>query len=179
MGVAAVPILIATTVAAAGVSAYGAVQQGRAQQYAAEFEAKQAENNAKIAEYQAQDAARRGDEEAQNVQRAYAQRIAAGRLGFASGNVLLDNGSAGLWQTGTEVSREADLAQVRTNTAMDIWGLKTQGQNYISQAGMSRAAGRNARTGAGLSAAGSLLGAAGTSAGLYFSAPTRFGGAGG
>lgn len=161
-------VLLATTLAATAASAYGAVQSGKAQQYAAEFEAKQAENNAKLAEYQAEDAARRGEEEARQVQRAYAARIAAGRTGFAAGNVLLDNGSAGLWEVGTEKSREADLAQVRTNTAMDVWGLRTQGQNYLSQAGMSRASGQNARTAGNIAAGGSLLAGASTSARIYY-----------
>lgn len=159
--------------AAAGVSAYSSIQQGKAAQAEADYQAKVAENNATLADYQAQDAARRGEEEARAVQRAYAQRIAAGRTGFAAGNVALDSGSAGLWQVGTEDARAEDLATVKTNTALDVWGIKYQGTSLRSQAQALRIGGANARQGANLAAAGSLLGGASTAAAGYYQYSTR------
>jgi hypothetical protein len=161
------------SVAAAGMSAYGQYQQGKAADYQADYEAKVAENNAKVADYQAQDAARRGELEAQQIQRAYAARIAAGRTGFAAGNVALDSGSAGLWQVGNEEGRAEDLATSKTNTALDIWGIKYQGTNLRAQAGALRIGGANARAGANIGAAGSLLQGASSAAGAYYMYASR------
>lgn len=164
-------VLIASAVAsaaAAGVSAYGSYQQGKAAQYEADFQSKVADNNAKVADYQAQDAARRGEEDARRIQTAYAQRIGAGRAGFAAGNVALDSGSAGLWQVGTEQSRAEDLATSKQNTAMDVWGLKYQGTSLRAQSDALHIGGRNAQQGYNMQAAGSLLQGASTAASSYY-----------
>lgn len=139
--------------ASAGLSAYGAYQQSRANQERAKYDAAVAENNAKLAEFEAEDALSRGAAAAGRKHAEYAQlrgkqvaTMAASGLDFASGTglALLDDAA---------YMEAVDVTNVRNASRREAWGARVQRNNYRSAAAMNRAA----------AAAENPLGAAATS----------------
>lgn len=142
------------TLAAAGISAYSSMQQGKVAQQVAN-------NNAKMAEYAAQDAQKRGEEEAAAVQRRAAALKSSQRAALAANGLDLSYGTAADLQDQTDFFGQADAATARTNASREAWRLRSGGQQEI-------AAGKAARSNANLAAAGSLLGGAGSVASKWY-----------
>lgn len=121
------PMIAAGVVGAAGLfQTYGAYQQ-------ANFEKDVANNNAKIAEYQAQDAQRRGEEEAMKVRR-QAQGLKSQQRAMIGGRgVDVSYGTAFDLQEQTDFFGDADAATVRLNAAKDAWTLRRQRDAFLAQ----------------------------------------------
>ena len=135
------------TVGGTVLSAGAAYQQGQA--------AKQtAENNAKMAEYAAQDAQKRGEEEATAIQRKGAALKSAQRVNLAAKGLDLGYGTAADLQDQTDFFTQSDVATTRTNAGREAWNSRARGQAMLSQ-------GRADATNAMLQAGGSLLSGAG------------------
>lgn len=146
--------IVGSSLAAAGISAYSAVQQGRAA-------ARTAENNAKMAEYAAQDAITRGEEDAIAAQRRAAALRSTQRTALAANGLDLSYGTAADLQDQVDFFGQADAATARTNASREAWRLRAGGQQEA-------AAGRAARSNANLQAAGTLLSTAGTVANKWY-----------
>lgn len=140
-------IALGATVGSGVMSAAGMYQQGQVQKQVAR-------NNATMAEYAAQDAQRRGEEEAIAVQRKAAGLKGAQRSLMAARGLDLGAGTAAEILDQTDFFGEQDASTTRFNAARDAWAYRAQKQDLLTQ---GRYAARNATQ----QSFGTLLGTAG------------------
>lgn len=140
-------LAIGASVGGTAMSAAGMVQQSKVQSQVAK-------NNAQMAEYAAQDASRRGEEEAAAVQRKGAALKSAQRVSLASKGLDLSYGTAADLQDQTDFFTQSDVATTRTNARREAWSTRARGQQALAQ---GRADALNSQ----YQAAGTLLGGAG------------------
>lgn len=147
------PTTIAMISAAASVgsgvmSAVGQYQQGQV--------AKQvARNNATMAEYAAQDAQRRGEEEAQAIQRKASQLSGTQRALMAARGLDLGVGTPAEILDQTDFFAEQDVNTSRFNASREAWSSRARGEQ-------ERLEGKYAARNANLQAFSTLLGTAGS-----------------
>lgn len=157
-----------TMLMAAGLGAqvFGSYQQAQAQRAQASYNARVAENNAVTAEYQAQDAKRRGDEEAAAIRRNADMLKGSQRASMAAKGLDLAEGTAQELQDQTDFFSMVDQTTARNNAAKDAWAARVQGANFRSSAAASRATARSiSPVGAGFT---TLLSGAGTVADKWY-----------
>lgn len=126
------------TVATGFISAKGQRDEGKYQKAIMD-------QNARIAEMQADDAIERGrsDEFAMrlNVRQVIgAQRASIGAQGIDVNDI---EGSAGHVQLSTRAQGELDALTIRNNAAREAWGYKVQAQDYTQQGKMVEFASKN------------------------------------
>jgi hypothetical protein len=132
-----------------GVMAAGSMyQQGQMQKQVAA-------NNATMAEYAALDAQRRGEQDAQSIQRKAAGLKGTQRAMMASRGLDLGTGTPAEILDQTDFFAETDVATARGNAARDAWSYRAQAQDLRQQGNF---AARNAN----LQAFSTLLGSAGS-----------------
>lgn len=150
------PTTIAMITMAAGtaVSAKAAYDQGQVAEATAR-------NNATMAEYAAQDAQRRGEEEAAAIQRKGAALKSSQRVGLAAKGLDLSYGTAADLQDQTDFFTQSDAATARTNAARESWNLRAQGQQRLA---LGKADALNSM----YAATGTLLGGAGQVADKWY-----------
>lgn len=141
-------IALGATVGSGVMAAGSAYQQGQVQKQVAA-------NNATMAEYAAQDAQRRGEEQVQAVQRKASQLKGAQRSMMASRGLDLGVGTSAEILDQTDFFADQDVATTRYNAARDAWSSRAQGQDMMTQ-------GRYAARNANQQAIGSLMGTAGS-----------------
>ncbi|OAE72607.1 hypothetical protein A7J71_11345 [Achromobacter insolitus] len=152
--------------AGAGASAAGATNSANAQRAGLNYQAEVAANNAQIAEWQAQDAIRQGQEQEQQSRLRYASTKGTQRAALAANGVALDEGSAVDILASTDYMNASDASTIQANAARAAWGYRTQGANYTDNANSLRAGASAISSG---SAAGmSLLGSAGQVASSWY-----------
>lgn len=130
----------------AGISAYGSYRQGMAEERAAKF-------NARMARMQAADAAVRGEEAADAIQREGSQIAASQAASQAAGSVGGAGVDAQALALSFEVARDADRA--RSQAVREAWGLRQEAREQKRR-------GKSAATAGKIGAAGALIGGAGT-----------------
>jgi hypothetical protein len=121
----------------------------------ANYNAKVADNNAQTAEYQAQDALRRGDQEAHAIRRDADRLKGTQRATMAARGVDLASGTAAELQDQTDFFSLTDQSTARHNAAKDAWSIRVGATNYRNEATMQRATAKSISP--GFAAAGSLL----------------------
>jgi hypothetical protein len=141
-------IALGATVGSGVMAAGSAYQQGQVQKQVAR-------NNATMAEYAAQDAQRRGEEDAAAISRKAAGLKGTQRSLMAARGLDLGVGTAAEIQDQTDFFGEADAATARFNASRDAWAYRAQGQDMMSQ---GKWAARNANA----QAFSTLLGTAGS-----------------
>ena len=149
------PTTIALTVAA--VSAYGGYQQAEAHNQAAEYNAKIADRNAQIADMQATQAGLIGRKEERQLRIGTGLLKGVQRSKIAGSGVLVDRGTPYDILADTTRTGEQDALALRYNTALDVWGLRTQASDFRSRAELSRLSKRNALFQGALSGGSSLV----------------------
>lgn len=112
-----------------------------------------ARNNAIMADYAAQDAQRRGEEEALAVRRKGAAVKSAQQVAQAAKGLDISYGTAADLTDQTDFFNQSDVATTRTNAAREAWNLRAQGQQALAK---GKADAMNAQA----QAFGSLLGGA-------------------
>lgn len=149
------------------VSAVGAHQQGEAAADAARYQAQVANNNAMIAEQNAQRASRVGAEKAAREGMKSRAMVGAAITGSAAAGLDVNSGSpADVIQTNRVIGR-LDQEQEVTNAAVTSYGYRAQGTNFTAEAGLDEAKAQQASIAGDVGAFGSLLGNAGSLAGKY------------
>lgn len=138
----------ALAVGSLATSAYGAYSSAQAEKGMARYQAAVAENNAKVAEYAAQDAQRRGEEEAIQIARRTAQDKGALRVQQAAAGLDLNNGTTAGLVDQVDFFGQVDQATARGNAGREAWAARVQGSNYRSEAGMQRTRASNINPGA-------------------------------
>ena len=139
--------------AGAGLNAYGQVQQGRAEQKAANMQAD-------LLEMQARDAIERGEFEAAKRRRGTKRLLGGQRALMAAQGLDLSVGTPADLQTETETIGALDALMIKTNAAREAWGFR-------GQAAMTRYEGRIRRRAANLQAFNTMLGGGASAAQTY------------
>lgn len=126
----------------------------------ADSQKKTAQYNAQVTETQAQDATRRGEQEAARVQREARLAQGAQRAGFAAkGLDITGDSSVSSAIEQTAFFGELDAVTARKNAEKEAWNLRARKSGYEAEA-------RNARP--GMAAATSLMSSAGSVASRWY-----------
>lgn len=97
-----------------------------------------AEANAKNADIQAADALRRGEKDAQEVQRRAAAFKSSQRVALAKNGLDLTYGTAADLQDQTDFFAQADADTVRSNARREAYARQSQSANFTAEAMASR-----------------------------------------
>jgi hypothetical protein len=155
-------IMAVAMVASAAQAANAANGQKQVMEYQSKVEA----NNAQVAEWQAQDAEKRGQEEGQRARRANSQLRGQQRASMAANGLDLNSGSALALLDDTEYFGAVDQQTVADNTRNEAWALRSRSQNFMAQSQLNKTGAENQRPG---EAAGmSLLSSASSVAGKWY-----------
>lgn len=115
----------------------GDIKQAEAQQHAimnkAETDRANALFNAAFIEFQAEDALRRGDKQAERIGERGRQVAGAQRVAAAAAGVDIDSGTASELQTETFRMSALDQLEMRNNAWRESFGLRSQAQNQRAQ----------------------------------------------
>lgn len=130
--------VVAVAAIAGTASAYGAYQETRAANKAADKEADILERNAAVSDIQAEDALNRGDLESKQHRLKVknlkgTQRVAAGASG-----VLVDSGSTLDVLKDTAVLGELDSLTIRHNASLESFGRREEARGFRSRARLAR-----------------------------------------
>lgn len=152
---------------ATGVSAYGAIQQGRAAQSAANYNARVAEMNAKIADKAAQDELERGARDEQRKRIEVAAIAGQQKAGMAAAGLDITYGTPLEMLVDTAYAGEMDALTIRTNANRAAYNREVQATNLRAQGQMYEFEGKSARSGSMLSAIGTIAGGVGSAYGKF------------
>ncbi|HNQ56829.1 MAG TPA: hypothetical protein PKH27_04825 [Candidatus Desulfobacillus denitrificans] len=148
-------------------SAIGSYYGAATQKATLKGQAAVADINARIAELGAQSALYQGQRQAGAVSLNAGRMKSAQRAAMAANGIDLGVGSAVELQASTDIMKEIDMATIEANAMRSAFGYRTQAINFENEAMAKRAtAGAVSPFG---SAAGSLLGSAGSVAGSWYS----------
>lgn len=120
-----------------GLSAVSAYMESESIKAKGKHDRMVAEQNARFAELQGEDAIKRGDKDAARVKQASKAMAGSQRASLAAQGVAVDTGSAAEVQEETQVLGALDALTVKNNAWREAWGLKVQADNYRSQARMA------------------------------------------
>ncbi len=121
-----------------GMQTVGSYNQSKATKAAYTYQGQVNENNAKIAQWQAQDALQRGATAEQRQRMSTAQLRGSQRARLAANGVALDEGSPLNILQDTDYMGEVDALTIRDNAAKEAWGYRNQAAGYGSDAAMLR-----------------------------------------
>ena len=150
------------------VQAYSSISAANAQAAASRAQAMQEEENAKIAEAQANRAVDQGESEKDATRLKMAELRAQARTGYAAGNVALGAGTPADYEVDLAQRAQMDLDTIDTNTALEAWGHRVQAIDHTNNANALNTQAANSRTAGTWGAAGSLLAGAASVAGGYY-----------
>lgn len=143
-------------------SAYGTIQQGKAQQAQFNYQAAVDRNNAIYADRAAEDAIKKGQEDERRQRLITRNKIADQRVALAENNIDLGSDSAFDLQSDEAMTGELEALTIRNNAEREAYGYRVQGDNYRSSAANNNIAGKNARSSANMGAVTTILGGAST-----------------
>jgi len=146
------------SIAGTGMQAIGAYQTAQSQKASYAYQSRVSENNAKIGEWQAQDAMKRGERAEIDQRRKTAQLKGAQTASLAARGLDIGTGSALNILSDTDYLGEIDALTIRDNSRREAWGIRQGAQNDTNNAGVLRGAG-NAISPIGAGATSLLTGA--------------------
>ena len=150
------------------VGVKGQMDQGKAANNQAQYNAGISRKNAVAAEYAAKDAILRGQRDELTTRLEYKQIKGKQRAAFAANGVVVDEGSALDVVLDTVAIGEFDALTVRSNAAKEAFNYREQGEEFSSQAWMQTVAGKDAKRAGYMGAAGSFLGGAASVADKWY-----------
>lgn len=137
MGAATPWVVMALTAASGAYAAY-------AQRTAARAEEAAANQNAKVAENAAADALQRGAAEEGRHRDRVRRLIGTQRAGIGASGIELESGSPLELVSDTAALGELDALTIRSNAAREAYGYRAQGNDMRNQGRIARARGANA-----------------------------------
>lgn len=146
-------VMLALSAGSAVMAGAGAYQQSQTAKATAE-------NNARIGRIQAQDAIKRGDDEAAKDMRQVRQAVGAQRAAYSARGLDIASGTPADVILQTDFFGQVDAATARTNARKEAWGYENQSAAYQAEADSQNPM---------LAMTGSLLGSAGTVADRWYS----------
>jgi hypothetical protein len=135
----------------------GALVSASSAASAAKAQAAASEQNARLAEFQSEDAIARGADNALRMRRQFSMLQGRQRASAAASGIDPDSGSMLDIQKASAKEGEYDIAANSQNAAREAWGYEVQAVNYRNQASAANASARNAWVSGGVGAVGSLL----------------------
>ena len=138
------------------LTAVSTVQKMQTDQAQADYTSQVNRNNATTAGYAAADAQRRGELDAQRVQRNTSQMVGSQRAAYAAKGLDITEGTPGDVIDQTNFFGKADAETARYNGRLDAYGKQVQAQNFNSAASAASYNGRQAVAGDLLSGASSV-----------------------
>lgn len=148
-------------------SAVGGYFSAATQKAALQGQAAVADVNARIAELGAQSALLQGQQQVGALTLKAGQLKSSQKAALAANGVSLGEGNAAEIQASTDIMAEIDADTLTANAVRSAWGYRTQAVNFQNEALSKRASVEAINP--GMSAAGSLLGSAGSVAGSWYS----------
>lgn len=142
--------------------------QSVAQSMQADFQSQQFEENSKLADMQATDAIKRGDEAADQVVEKTNRMLGSQRVAAGGSGVDVNSGSAALIQDDTKTLGALDALTIKNNAWKTAWGYKFQATQSQGQAGFAQIAGQNASNNTLMTGGMQAIGQGGQAA-YYFS----------
>jgi hypothetical protein len=133
----------------------------------ADFEATLLEQNADLADQQAEDALVRGKSAEYKQQAQVRGLIGSQRAAIAASGVDIGTGSALDVQLDAAGLGEIDRTQIKNNAMLEAWGYKAQAADYRNRAKLTRYAGKNTAAGLKSSSYSTLLTGASQVADIY------------
>jgi hypothetical protein len=158
----------------AATSAYSASAQASAQKQSLRYQSQVAQNNAKVAEWQAQDAVTRGNAALEQHQRKVASLKGSQTASMAARGLSLDEGTPINILSDTDYFGKIDGNTITANAAREAWGYKVQGNNQMANSTLMDW--QNSGISPGRSAGLSLLGSATSAATMYYGSKAGAGG---
>lgn len=125
---------VALQVVGAAFSAYQAFSNSSADKSAYKYQAAVDRNNAMVAQWQADDAARRGEQELIDAQRRRAAIAGQQRATLAGRGIDMSEGSALNILSDTDYMGQQDELTIKDNTAKQVWAAKVQGTSAQNDA---------------------------------------------
>lgn len=132
-------LVTAMAVGSVAFGAMGAYQQSASAKASMEYQSQVAKNNAITAEYQAQDAIKRGQVAEEQQRRKTAMMKGSQTARLAANGLDISEGSALQILSDTDWMGEQDALTVRDNANREAWGYRVQGQNASSNSNMLKA----------------------------------------
>lgn len=180
---AVVPALM---VASAVVGAAGSISSGIAAKNAADYQAAVANNNATIAQQNAEYAMKAGYAQAENQSRKGAANLGRIKTAQAASGVDVNSGSALDVQEGQRETNQLDTETVLNNAQLHAYGYRTQATNFEAESKLDTMKGEAAQTASYFKAGGDLLSSAssiggkwtGSGGGSFTETPMGMGGIG-
>jgi hypothetical protein len=126
-------------IAVVALTAFSAYSAAEAQNASDEYQADVARNNETTAQWQAEDAERRGNEAKAATRRKYAAIEGTQRATLSARGLDISDGSANALLQDTSFFGEYDQNTVRANAAREAWGYKVQAGNFGNEAGFRQA----------------------------------------
>lgn len=164
--IAALSIAAAASAAGAGVGAYSAIQSGEAASASAKYQAQVADNNAIIAGQNAQYAEQQGVVQEQEQRQKTAAFVGAQLAGQAANGLDVNSGTdVSLRQSSSELGEE-DALTIRSNTAHNVQAYENQASSSTDQAQLDTFDSTQSQLAGFISATGSIVGGAGSIAGM-------------
>ena len=163
------------------LTAGAGVYSASAQVQAGNYKAKVDENNAQLADYQAQQTALAGSIEEERQRAKTRQMVGTQRAALAANGLDLSEGTPLDLVVETAAVGTEDALNIRYNAMREAWGFRQQAQGYRDSAKYDKFAGKSQATGTLLTTAASVFGmaAGGYSSGLFGAkAPATTAGAG-
>ncbi|MBA1159337.1 virion core protein, T7 gp14 family [Microvirga mediterraneensis] len=158
MCVAALPMIaMVSSLASAAVGAVGAIQQGNAAAASAKYNAAVNENNNVLAQRAAEDARKRGEQEAQEHNRRVSALRGKQTAAMAANGVDLTSGSPLNVTADTAQLGALDVLTIRNNTEREALGYEAQGMNFRAEANLNRMQAKSARQAGMIGAVGSVV----------------------
>jgi hypothetical protein len=129
-------LTMALGAASLAFGAMGAYQQSASAKASMEYQSQVAQNNAITAEYQAQDAVKRGEVAEAEQRRRTSMMKGSQTARLAANGLDISEGSALNILSDTDWMGEQDALTVRDNASREAWGYRQQGANSQSNSDM-------------------------------------------
>lgn len=159
--------------ASAVVGGVGQMQAGAAAKAAGQYQAQVARNNAIIANYNADDALKRGQVEEQKYRGQVSQLVGRQRAVLAANGVVVDEGSALDITSDTRAVGELDALTIRYNSEREAYNYRRQGDNFTSDANLLDMRASQSESAAMLGTVSTLLSGAGSVADKWYQFKSR------
>lgn len=138
---AAITSMVSSTVSGA-YSLTSGFQNAAAYQSQGEFQRQQYEFNAKMAEYQGEQAIKRGVTDSLNAKKMAKRMIGSQRAAYAAQGIEVDEGSALDVQVDTAIQAEKDAITIKNNSIREAFGYKVQAVDLRGQGMIAEMTGR-------------------------------------
>lgn len=162
-------IAVAATLASTALGAVGSIQQGKAANAQAAYQAGVARNNQILAERAAKDAEARGRVSALNKRNETKQLIGRQRTQLAANGVLVDRGSALDIVADTAKIGETDALTLENNADREAANFRAQGANFQADSELALLRGKSAVNSSYFQAGGVALDGVGQVASKWYS----------